>query len=450
MRVKIMMNHFPAVERVIRRMRSLGVERLYMKPLAPNDNSKNQVYLGSDFSAINIIPYDEIETDQTAKKPNYKAKIRFYWLGDTNQIWNAPYAQLILYPQYPEVRMSGFLLGCSNAPSELMAHRQDGRLLFLGVTDDRRVLGYVVDAESNEANEFEALKNQLETIGVFYEIPIVVEDGQINSREALLHELKRIHELGWINAKRLQADGTIVPCRGVNCGGYTLEAELGITPNALAEPDYMGWEVKQHTVSDFDRPATAKAITLMTPEPTGGYYKDAGVEAFVRKYGYPDTKGKPDRINFSSPHRFSITNDRTGLTLTLSGYDEHTHRVVDIGGGIHLVNKFGESAAIWHFESLVKHWNRKHARAVYVPSKMKQENIRQYAYGSMVRLGVGTDFLQLLHAIVVKSVYYDPGIKLENSSLSRPKLKQRSQFRISSSSVPTLYKNAETVSVYEQ
>jgi hypothetical protein len=29
-----------------------------------------------------------------------------------------------------------------------------------------------------------------------------------------------------------------------NCGGYTLEAELGATPNGYSEPDFMGWEIK--------------------------------------------------------------------------------------------------------------------------------------------------------------------------------------------------------------
>ncbi|MEO0062747.1 MAG: hypothetical protein RLZZ08_1307, partial [Pseudomonadota bacterium] len=34
---------------------------------------------------------------------------------------------------------------------------------------------------------------------------------------------------------------------------YTLEAELGITPNGIAEPDFQGWEVKQYGVRDFVR-----------------------------------------------------------------------------------------------------------------------------------------------------------------------------------------------------
>jgi len=34
----------------------LGVTKIYTKALAPNDNSKNQIYLGGNFSAINLLP----------------------------------------------------------------------------------------------------------------------------------------------------------------------------------------------------------------------------------------------------------------------------------------------------------------------------------------------------------------------------------------------------------
>jgi hypothetical protein len=42
-------------------------------------------------------------------------------------------------------------------------------------------------------------------------------------------------------------------CEAPNCGGYTLEAELGITPNGYSEPDFLGWEVKQFGVANFAR-----------------------------------------------------------------------------------------------------------------------------------------------------------------------------------------------------
>jgi hypothetical protein len=101
----------------------------------------------------------------------------------------------------------------------------------------------------------------------------------------------------------------------------TLEAELGIPKNSDAEPDFLGWEVTQHAVSNFDR-VEAGTITLMTPEPTGGYYRENGVEAFVRKFGYADKLGRADRLNFGGIHKVGARHETTHLTMRLTGYNE--------------------------------------------------------------------------------------------------------------------------------
>ena len=53
----------------------------------------------------------------------------------------------------------------------------------------------------------------------------------------------------------------------------------------------IGWELKQHKTR-LDQPPRV-VPTLMTPEPTGGIYKDEGIIAFMEKFGYPDKKGCP-------------------------------------------------------------------------------------------------------------------------------------------------------------
>ena len=114
------------LSKLIDLMRHNGTQRIYAKKLAPNDNSKNQVYLGGGFGALNIIPHGEIITDDRplagAKRERPKAKVDFWWIDDGG-MYNAPDAQLILYPDYPEVRMSGFLKGCRAAPSQIMTVR---------------------------------------------------------------------------------------------------------------------------------------------------------------------------------------------------------------------------------------------------------------------------------------------------------------------------------------
>ena len=98
-----------------------------------------------------------------------------------------------------------------------------------------------------------------------------------DSKSILLAELKRIHQKRWINSKRLDKTGAVKLYRAQNGGGYTLEAELGVIPNGIADPDFMGWEIKQFAVKKCHL-INSKPLTLLTPEPDGGYYVDEGVK----------------------------------------------------------------------------------------------------------------------------------------------------------------------------
>jgi hypothetical protein len=421
-----------------------GCTRLYAKALAGNDNSKNQVYFGPNFQALNLFPNTGIFADSSKKNPIFKAKLHFGWLQVNAQFAEASGAQLILYPQYPEVRFSGFLKGCAAAPSDLMASRLVGRILFLGVASDRRVMGFVVGPNSEIAREF--LAEQLEPAdGVFIEITLPRIPSGEDSRLRLLAELNRIHSMGWIDSKQLDSSGRINSCNAPQCGGFTLEAELGIAKNSSAEPDFLGWEVKQHAVPNFGSVGSG-AITLMTPEPTGGFYKEQGVEAFIRKFGYPDKHDRVDRMNFGGIHRVGERHETTHLTMSLPGYDAANCRITDADGSISLVSDSGEVAACWAFSGILSHWSRKHSKAAYVPSQCRKEPQRQYAYGGRVRLAQRTDSLLLLKALSTGAVYYDPGIKLENSS-TKPEVKRRSQFRIISKNIAALYETLEDVTL---
>lgn len=431
--------------RVLQMMADNDARRVYAKVLAPNDNSKNQPYFGGDFSVLNILPSGPPEASPTGahSQPIFKAPLDFSWLDERGQVFPAPNAKLILYPQYPEVRFSGYLLGCAKAPShEMGATRVPNRLLLLGVRDDGRIIGYAASPESRVAREFATHKG-LESIGVFIHVPLADHGGAAFDRFALLKEFCRISRKDWIAAKKLNADGTLSSCNAPNCGGYTLEAELGISPNGNAEPDFRGWEVKQHAVSDFKR-LSSGPITLMTPEPSGGYYVTAGVVAFVERYGYADMRGREDRRNFGGVHRFVAECARTKLTMTLLGYDASSERITDSSGGIALLDAEGREAAVWPYTNLMAHWNKKHATAAYVPSMTRTENGLQYRYARHVRLGTGTDFLKFLAGMAAGMVYYDPAVKVENYS-TRPRTKRRSQFRIKSADLPVLYDRMETV-----
>lgn len=183
----------------------------------------------------------------------------------------------------------------------------------------------------------------------------------------------------------------------------------------------------------------------MTPEPTNGIYRAAGVAEFMRRFGYPDQSGQPDRINFGGRYGCSRgLHPLTGLRMTLTGYDADTGRITDLDGGLALIDAQGELAAACPFSGMMAHWNRKHAQAAYVPCLFRTPP-PEYSYGPQVLLCEQTDFLLFLKAFAAGRIYYDPAIKVENASAPRPEIKRRSQFRVAHGNLTELYHRHEVV-----
>jgi len=428
-------------------------KKVYVKRLAENDNSKNQVYLGGSFDVLNIFPSSPSieDRDGTRKRETFKSKLDFFWVHEDGSFSHAPYAQLILYPDYPEVRFSGFLKSCRNAPSQLLRSRVANRILFLAVSEDKKIYGFVTVYGSELANEFNSKKN-LETHG-FFSI-ITITNGEIvqDSKSILLNELKRIHNLSWICSKRLRSVGEIVPCNSSNCGGYTLEAELGIPSNSVAGPDFLGWEIKQFRVPNFERFGST-SVTLMDHSPTDGFYSEKGPEAFIRKYGYDDKLGRKSRINFGGSHKYELVHTLTSLRLMQVGFDPQTRTIFDNHGFVGLIDDKNNLAAAWSFKSIIDHWKVKHPLACYVPAKMRkgefQNCYQQYWYGNKVLIGRFTDVSLFLYELCQRNVFYDPGIKLEMAIVGEraQTIKIRSVFRTKPAFLPSLYFENEIVDI---
>ncbi|HWZ64732.1 MAG TPA: MvaI/BcnI family restriction endonuclease [Steroidobacteraceae bacterium] len=423
------------LDQLLRRLSDLGAHRILCKRLAENDNSKQQIYLGPGFESLNLIPYGAVKSDRSTRQPTLKASLSLSWLDDEGRVARAPNAQLILYPNYPEVRMSGFLRGCLLAPSKFMrpvprAARRfnngpDGRLLFLAVLGTRELIAYLAPEGSAVAAEFDrrARRTSLQEVGLFLDVPL---PGVGDSRARLLAQLREICADGWHASRRLYPDGITRPYVALNGGGYTLEALFGVVPNGRAEPDFLGWELK---ACGSDR------ITLMTPEPDSGYYGKHGVEAFVRKYGH---ERSDDTLYFTGTHRADQVCEPTGQRLTVRGFRRSDNKIVSVDGGIDLIDPDGEVSAGWSFGRLLEHWGRKHAAAAYVPYDT-QDAPRAYRYTSPALLGEGTSFVRFLAALIAGEVIYDPGPKVTGASTTRPKTKARSQFRIRKKSLSLLY-----------
>jgi len=440
-------------------MSKAGVTRLYAKHLQRNNNSKQQFYISrGDWSALQMLPMGEVrycspgpdDSNSTShQRGNFKADLDFSWINEQARQFIAPKAQLILYPKYPEIRLGSLIQGAEWSPAQLLMQQQEGRILFLGIHPDQRIIAFMAAHNSEMALEYIATALNMSD-GVLTELILpAIGDNRIS----LLRELNRIHNSGWIASKSLKKDGSIVDCNAPQCIGFTLEAELGIPRNPKAEPDYLGWEVKAHTVTSFTRQQTRKAISLFTPEPDGGFYKEHGLLGFLQKYGYPDVSGILDRINFGGVHRAnqSVDNRKHGgvvTTLVITGYDRPTDRFTDLSScGLNLMGENGTVLAFWSYAKLLTRWQKKHKNAVYVPG-MKQTTPLAFHYGDIVRLGISTDIKLFFRAVADGHILYDPGHKVVNNS-TNPTTKARSQFRIASRDVGVLYQKFDAVSVVD-
>lgn len=429
---------FQNAVQLLARFKQLGAERVFCKRLAENDNSKQQIYLGSNFEVLSFFPHGEIEAFAELKEPNFKAPLDFYWV-DAQLIEKARGAQLILYPAYPEVRLSGFLNGCVNAPSEHLrqipkAQRRgtDGRVLVFGTTGDGRTLAYLAPEISQLSNELLEKFAHTPPTGLFLELTLPV--GSEQNRESVLAALRHIYAGGFHESCRRNNQGIVIPYNASNGGGYTLEALLGITPNGRSEPDYLGWEIKGHSSS---------RVTLMTPEPNGGFYGERGVKEFVERYGHAVENGG---MYFTGGHKVGVPCEKTGMTLQVSGFDPSIPKLLDVSGSVRLVDSAGNEAASWAFAQLLTHWNRKHAFAAYVRYTSQKLPIA-YRYETPVLMGEHTDFNRYLNALCSGAIIFDPGSKVTNARTPQAKVKARSQFRIGTKDLGLLYQTLTPESI---
>lgn len=429
-----------------------GATELLYKVLPSNANSKNQVYLASDLSQLGKIPSGEVTawTSLSKKKSGvdavFRSELDFYWIDQSGRACPAPAAKLIFYPQYPEVRFSGFLRGCKTAPSSLWVKERRGsepdRILILGLGSGRKVMGITLPREAPAAKEIRATGPH-DPYGVLHVLPLAGRDHGDGFLE-LMQRLCAIHQRGWVASTRLDKSGTLLPCRASNCNGYTLESLLGIQSNGYALPDFRGWEIKARSVPKIEKPGSS-VVTLFTPEPDSGVYVTETLPEFLSRYGYPDTKGRKDRLNFGGVYRVGkVAHERTRLRMVLDGFDPETGHYSS-SGAIRLLDVGGAEAMVWSFAKLMDHWKAKHAHAAFVPSQPRTAPERQYRYGNNVLLGEGAEFGLFLRAVHEGKLYYDPGIKLENASTAKPKAKKRSQFRIGSKNLPALYESSRIV-----
>ena len=425
-------------QELVGKLRDQGCQRLFIKRLAKNDNSKQQVYLASSFDVLKSIPHSTPVRKEGTVRETWHTDIPLSWMDEDGKCYKAPFTKAILYPKYPEIRLSGFLRGCKVGPNEIMTSRAEGRLLFLGIRHESDVIAFVCHSTHNVARTME---EELDFEGVFTELPLLLSDSGLGPEEQLLRDLSIINKKGWIEGKRMNGKGDIVPCNAQNAIGYTLEAELEIRANGLPGPDKLGREIKGFTARKWDK-LPSKPVSLITTEPDGGYYVEHGLPMFLDKYGYIDEAGNR---RYGGIHRIGergrSSKNKENLTLRMSGFDGNKGTYSLAEGRLYLEDRNGETAASWSFSHLHERWTTKHNKTVFVPALADKSptGIRSYHYGDRVTLGYDSGFDNLLSALESGVAYLDPSPVIRASGAQ----KKRSMFRVNMKNVSVLFDRFE-------
>lgn len=432
-------------------MKDQGVVRLVFKKLVKNNNDKQQIYIATDMAKVGFLPTGDVDaarSESSKLHPNgnaiFRSSMPLTWLSADGRRCSAENTKLIYYPQYPEVRISGFLEGCAMSPSDLLSRgrrgQEPGRILFLGVTEKGSVIGHAVAPENAIATEIGG-EEYPAAHGVLKEVFL---DARIDSRKLLIKELSRIHDAGWLESVKLTRDG-MQPYDKRNGIGYTLEAHLGVMPNGDAKPDFRGWEVKGSTVSSFQSKLSVN-ISILTCSPTGGLIRDIGWRKFVECFGYRNPEKPKGRIDFNGAHKYGIQNAKTGMTLGIQGYKNK--KIEDEDGGVIVTDSQGRILMKLHFAKFLEHWKTKHSNAAFVPGVCRLEPSRQYWFGREVKLATGTDFFRVLEAIKSGSVIYDPGCWVNPmGERAKDRGHERHQIRVVPRQLASLYRKVEDLDV---
>lgn len=435
-----------SVADIYRLLEAHGAELALLKLLPKNANDKNQIYIASDFGVL----YELFDLTLAERAISVSASMRaalgvriseasfnkFFWMKRDGSLVEAKKVKAIVYPQYPEARLSGLQTIEGSMPQALSvaftkSNPHAKRLLVLARLPLGGCIGMVCIGLSSEFEQEFALLPTFERARSCKRLTI--DQGNSKKLERQLADVLGVPLRGC----RLDAYGRTLPFSGTQVCGYTLEHALGIVPNSSSDGDMYGIELKTHT---------QLKVTLFTPEPDGGeYVRD--FQAFMKKYGYLDDDGD---YRLTGIHRANVMCAKSGLTLRLReyrltgseqtwiSYDPDTPLTAKLDAvEVALIDKEGDVAASWSLPRLMNCWGAKHNEAVYIRAdKTSNPNLFEVSEGYEHLITFGTTVMwcrqtsaeRLLSAINDGTIYLDPAPKLHGSNPS--KNKRRSQWRV--------------------
>ena len=248
-----------------------GCEIALIKKLTKNNNDKNQIYFHHDASILNSL-FDMTftergESSSLTKKLSTPGKFipqalfnKFYWLSIEDTLHQAKNCKAIVYHQYPEARLSGFLTVDNEMPRSMSIeytkeNPSSVRYLLIGATSTGKAIAIMlVDPSKVFERQFQKLP--------FYSSSKICRHIDLNHKTiSNTEKLKKIliEKVADKTLKgcRYNKQGETIPFTGTQVHGYTLEHACGIKPNSNKNGDIFGIELKCFT---------NKKLTLFTPE----------------------------------------------------------------------------------------------------------------------------------------------------------------------------------------
>lgn len=360
-------HNFQSLSELVALLGAHEVTEALIKPLSKNHNDKNQVYSGSDFRPL----YPTFDMTFSLRGPSVSVKkggatagqaipeavfTDFSWMDRAGRKVAARGVRMIIYPQYPETRLSGFQSIENTMPEAISvaytkAHPEAVRYLVLGRYGGGAVLAFMVaDPGPGFVSEVQALPSASGSR--------VWKHLRLRATADLRLQAKLAQVIGKsLPGCRLDAAGNTLPFNGTQVCGYTLEHALGIIPNSASHGDFEGIELKTHT---------QKKVTLFTPEPDMGVYSENFAE-FMQRFGYQDDEGN---WRVTGLHRVGERCEQSGLTLRIVNHERGCTLASSADKNVHLalVNDDGILTAGWSLERILNCWTAKHNEAVYVPA----------------------------------------------------------------------------------
>lgn len=428
---------------------NIGATMAVLKMLPKNANDKNQVYIASDLNILHptfALTFQERgQSESTTKRQSDSNKMipeavfdSFHWLTNDNKQVKAKGVKAILYAQYPEARLSAFQTIENTMPRSMSIEytKQEDvpkRLLVLAQLPGGAAVGIMVIAPSDSL--VDEVNNLLSFNGSRICKKLIIEqDGSTKLAKILKDIVGKTFD-----GCRYDKHGNTIPFRGTQVCGYTLEHACEIIPNSDKNGDIFGIELKTHT---------QKKVTLFTPEPDFGDYKD-DYRTFMKTNGYQDKDGN---WRLTGVHKANILSKKSGLTLKVrakkyvkelkewieTDYDPETCSTAKMDYmEVVLLNSENHVTAGWSYERLMNCWGAKHNEVVYIPAS-KQENSNEekhkegyefeVTFGETIMWCKNTTADQLFKAIHEGTIFLDPAPKLHATDPSQNK--RRSQWRV--------------------